>query len=1255
MSSADDLTTKEQWVLVGYQVLSGAAVYISLFVLAYLLRYVSQRAENDEKLDPVVKYSIKIKKYTGVFRSNFANLFYASINGIVCIFFISRSYTRRYDIWMRTFESVFNLCFALQIVVEFASSFTKVLYILKFTTATNIFALASSIYAISTEFYIGLQFIRSVNVIYHIERIKVPDTVCNRVFREFLNLTLTVIAYVFLYAGGILIFETLGDPPGIGYESTEWTIFNSFYFMIVTFSTVGYGDFFATTFLGRILMMFCIALGIIAFGAKTSELLSVISADSKGLGRFSNPEYSDFVVLMGDINEEILKLMLNQLLHSDRVSKFGRETKIVVLVPTVDALDDLRGYIASGAGSKEGGRLVTVGSGAAGGKEKHLEFLVGSPLEHDDLRRCQVENSEAVYILSPEASENEEAMDLRQLFTAVAVRRYLKVSKAVGEGRHVPVKVTVSQRRHWVTYQHPLLSEANADVDVVCYDKLIMSLLSSSCFAPGYLTFLSNLVNTVGDKDLAKGDHLNDPDWLQDYLTGACNEIHVFYPLPSIWGKEFWSFHEKMLERNILLLGYVRKNGHVFLAPRDVNAIIPRHSLLVTITQTVRDVEDLTDEQISEEQTRQRRSGGIPLRIAVSDEGLLKKYHRVKIRIRQDHEEHNLRSLTGDQRGSLAKLGKYLARREFRTDSDTSVDTQQSDCKSTVSSTARSSEQSAFQNLAHLYETDLIEFNAANTTIRTHRSMRHEESKRVQEVPPILGERVAKFCPFALEVDSLDAKIPLIIECYGSKEGVESVELVAKLVIEPSEFKENMKASREKARAKAASKAGSRAASRAASRAELRKGTSRIQEYTSPKQRSPSYRSKNNVSSGFASPPVESTDYVFKKGGQTALLRLIPVTRRSRRRQEIKVVDRHVQLQSQLNHMVDKQGHNQVSVGLSEKCRKEETSDGYFKSQKGLYITHIIDGKQIRAEEMRDWVDHVVIFDILPSNVKYILKPIMRRTRVIQLYRQVNIIIVHSQKLSEVYTELADALSLCKNVYWIRNCHRDRRLFKTLNLSKCRQVIVCESRLQGQFTSNSLMGVRLPEDAPAMFLTVRLREWLEIKERQGARYVPVVTELNSDSTLGYLQDWNDERDFTNPLLAEGCVVTKRFAQLLLMQSQDNPYLVNVMNALMLTSSREGHAQVYGIRLEWMMKGRHNFSGETWQSVRTYFGKRKCVPIALYCSRKQDGGRVRRYTLCHPTPDTLVCITDRVIVLSTVVPEEIVDEAASLRQKHGHSN
>lgn len=49
-----------------------------------------------------------------------------------------------------------------------------------------------------------------------------------------------------------------------------------------------------------------------------------------------------------------------------------------------------------------------------------------------------------------------------------------------------------------------------------------MNLLAKSCFSPGIISFLSNLIQSAGDADL---DNIEE-DWMKEYISGMRHEIY---------------------------------------------------------------------------------------------------------------------------------------------------------------------------------------------------------------------------------------------------------------------------------------------------------------------------------------------------------------------------------------------------------------------------------------------------------------------------------------------------------------------------------------------------------------------------------------------------------------------------------------------------------------------------------------------------------------------------------------------------------
>ena len=60
--------------------------------------------------------------------------------------------------------------------------------------------------------------------------------------------------------------------------SNENKYLTSFYFIITTFSTVGYGDISATNSIEKVFCIIIMCLGVTAFAAGTSELTNILSS-----------------------------------------------------------------------------------------------------------------------------------------------------------------------------------------------------------------------------------------------------------------------------------------------------------------------------------------------------------------------------------------------------------------------------------------------------------------------------------------------------------------------------------------------------------------------------------------------------------------------------------------------------------------------------------------------------------------------------------------------------------------------------------------------------------------------------------------------------------------------------------------------------------------------------------------------------------------------------------------------------------------
>eukprot|EP00352_Strombidinopsis_acuminata_P002382 CAMPEP_0176383506 /NCGR_PEP_ID=MMETSP0126-20121128/33560_1 /TAXON_ID=141414 ORGANISM="Strombidinopsis acuminatum, Strain SPMC142" /NCGR_SAMPLE_ID=MMETSP0126 /ASSEMBLY_ACC=CAM_ASM_000229 /LENGTH=129 /DNA_ID=CAMNT_0017748619 /DNA_START=1324 /DNA_END=1713 /DNA_ORIENTATION=- len=72
--------------------------------------------------------------------------------------------------------------------------------------------------------------------------------------------------------------------------------------------------------------------------------------------------------------------------------------------------------------------------------------------------------------------------------------------------------------------QHYLssLNHKNSNDQIIIVEEIKMNLLAKSCFSPGIISFISNLITSSSDEDIPHADDL----WMQEYLEGMDHEIY---------------------------------------------------------------------------------------------------------------------------------------------------------------------------------------------------------------------------------------------------------------------------------------------------------------------------------------------------------------------------------------------------------------------------------------------------------------------------------------------------------------------------------------------------------------------------------------------------------------------------------------------------------------------------------------------------------------------------------------------------------
>eukprot|EP00171_Calliarthron_tuberculosum_P009566 IDg9566t1 len=154
-----------------------------------------------------------------------------------------------------------------------------------------------------------------------------PKKFAFRLFFQFLTL-------FYVLAAGIQMLEIPGDWLNATFKArwesfNEWTFFNCLYYVIVTLSTVGYGDLSPKTIQGRVYTIFMIVIGIIVF----TNIIEDLKQDTKrqrGDGSYRPRRESRHVIVSGTPTLDDLVHFVAEFYADNR--HLSNNTVIVVII-----------------------------------------------------------------------------------------------------------------------------------------------------------------------------------------------------------------------------------------------------------------------------------------------------------------------------------------------------------------------------------------------------------------------------------------------------------------------------------------------------------------------------------------------------------------------------------------------------------------------------------------------------------------------------------------------------------------------------------------------------------------------------------------------------------------------------------------------------------------------------------------------------------------------------------------------------------
>jgi len=342
------------------------------------------------------------------------------------------------------------------------------------------------------------------------------------------------------FAGLIYLLENSGDPwleysPENRAEPGSFDYLDAIWFLMVTCSTVGYGDVSPNTVLGKIAVMFFLCIAIASFANFVPEIVELLGNRPKYAGSYKVNSQRQFIVVCGNINFDSVHGFLKDFFHPAR-----DDTNCEVVFLNKSEPD----LMFEGLLKRERTRVT---------------YFQGTMLNTQDLQRVCAEKAAAVLVLCNKFSTDPKLEDASNIMRVISLKNYCENTRVVIQLLQYNNKAYLLNIPGW---------DWRRDDQALCLNEVKYGLMAQSVLAPGFFTLASNVV-TSSIKEITP----EMPRWKQEYMTTSHKVILAETFSPTFVGLTFQEVSEICyLRLNLVLIAIEARKyegGRIWINPNN--------------------------------------------------------------------------------------------------------------------------------------------------------------------------------------------------------------------------------------------------------------------------------------------------------------------------------------------------------------------------------------------------------------------------------------------------------------------------------------------------------------------------------------------------------------------------------------------------------------------------------------------------------------------------------------------------------------